>query len=189
MRPDAAWLRTIKEQFDLYGLMTAEALSALLGHEIPMRMLRKILRRLEDEELLIKGYLLKGSGTLYWCTRKAYGGLGKLEFAEGFILSPEDNLTQYLRAAFRDLMPETGRYAVFRGTNVVGSFGGKMHGGKLLVSDVQGGEECEELIDRYARKLGLALAERGEGRISDWEVMDFYQRTHPGIKENSARQS
>src|SRR4030042_1539209 len=130
MKPEAAWLRAIREQFDLYGLITAEALSGLLGHEIPMRVLRKLLRQLEDEELVVKGYLLKGSGTLYWCTRKAYAELGKMEFTEGFILSPEDNLTQYLRAAFRDLMPETGRYAVLRGAKVIGSFGGKMHGGK-----------------------------------------------------------
>ncbi len=189
MRPQAAWARAIELQFELYGLITAEALSTLLGHEIPMRELRRLLRRLEDDGLLVKGYLLTGSGTLYWCTRKAFEELGGSEFSEEFILSPEDNLTLYLRAAFRDLTPETGRYAVLKGTSVIGSFEGKIHGGKLLVSDVQGEQECEEIIDKYAKRLGLALAERGEGKISDWEVMDFYQRTHPGVRENSARQS
>jgi len=189
MSRQAAWSRIIAQMFEVYGLLTAEALGTLLGHEISMRELRKILRGLEDGGLLLKGYLLKGSGTLYWCTGKAFQGLGKAEFDEGFILSPEDNLTQYLRAAFRDLMPETGRHAVFRGASMIGSFEGKVSGSKLLVSDLQGSEDCEEIIGRHARKLGVALAERGEGRISDWEIMDFYQRTHPGVKENPARQS
>ncbi len=189
MSREAAWARIITQLFDIYGLMTAEGLGTLLGHEISMRELRKMLRRLEDEGLLVKGYLLRGSGVLYWCTKKAFEGIGKHEFAEDFILSPEDNLTQYLRASFRDLMPETGRHAIFRGSVIVGSFEGKLTGNKLLVSSVQGGPECEELIGKYAKRLGLALADRGEGRLSDWEIMDFYQRTHPGVKENSARQS
>jgi hypothetical protein len=154
-----------------------------------MREIRKILRRLEDSDLLVKGYLLKGSGTLYWCTKKAFELLSDSEFKGDFVLSPEDNLTLYLRTAFRDLMPETGRYAVFRGPTMIGSFEGKVSGNKLIISEIEGGQECEELIDKYARRLGLALSERGEGRISDWEIMDFYQRTHPGVKENSARQS
>ena len=189
MARETAWTRVIRQMFEVYGVATAEALGTLLGHEIPMRELRKILRRLEDEGVLVKGYLLKGSGTLYWCTKAVFGRLGLVEFGADFVLSPEDNLTQYLRAAFRDLTPETGRHAVFRGTSMIGSFVGKVSGNKLLVSDVQGGLGCEELIGLYAKKLGLALGDHGEGRISDWEVMDFYQRTHPGIRENSARQS
>jgi ATP-dependent Lhr-like helicase len=189
MTREGARARIVTQLFEVYGLMTAEALGTMLGHELSMRELRKILRRLEDGGLLVKGYLLRGSGTLYWCTRNAFERIGKADFKEGFVLSPEDNLTQYLRASFRDLMPDTGRHAVFLGSNMIGSFEGKVHGNKLLVSDIQGGPECEELIDKHARKLGLALADRGEGRISDWEIMDFYQRTHPGVKENSARQS
>jgi len=189
MSHDAAWSRIVTQLFGIYGLMTAEALSSLLGHEIPMREIRRVLRRLEDAGLLVKGYLLKGSKSLYWCTKAVFEHIDEVEFKADFVLSPEDNLTLYLRAAFRDMMPETGRYSVFRGPALIGSFEGKVAGNRLLVADVQGGEECDELIDKYARRLGLALAERSEGRISDWEIMDFYQRTHPGVKENSARQS
>jgi hypothetical protein len=185
---EAAWKRVVTQLFEMYGLATAEAIGTLLGHEISMREVRKILRSLEDEGLLVKGYLLKGSGTLYWSTKRAFGAIREARFDEEFILSPEDNLTLYLRTAFRDLMPDTGRHAIFRGVRIIGSFDGKISGNRLEVTAVQGGQECEEIIDRYARKLGLALADRGEGRISDWEIMDFYQRTHPGVKESPSRQ-
>ena len=58
-----------------------------------------------------------------------------------------------------------------------------MKGGKLEIHDLVGGPECEEIIEAYARTLGLALMDREEGRIPDWEIMDFYQRSHPGVNE------
>jgi len=96
------------------------------------------------------------------------------------VLSPGDYLSQYLRVCFRDIMPETGRYAVFQGIRMIGSFEGKSKGGKLEVGDIKGGPECQEIVSEYARIRGLLLAEKEAGTISDWEIIDFYQRTHPG---------
>ncbi len=183
LRREAAWAGVVKRLFDNYGVMTAESLSALLGHEIPMREIRHTLRALEDEDLLVKGYLLNGSGQLYWASMKIHKGFGSKPFVGNVVLSPEDNLTQYLRAGFRELLPETGRYAVFKGTSLIGSFDGRIKAGRLQVSDLKGDPECEQIIEDYARLLGLALSEKEAGRISDWEVMDFYQRTHPGVGE------
>ena len=176
-----AWTSIVRNLFVMYGVVTAEALSTLLGHEIPMREIRRVLRTLEDEGFLVKGYLLRGSGTLYWATLTAFQQLGKKEFSSAFVLSPEDNLTLYLRSSCRELLPETGRYAVFRGPSMVGSFEGRLKSGKLEVSDLRGDPECEDIITRHARLLGLALTDREEARLSDWEIMDFYQRTHPGL--------
>jgi hypothetical protein len=97
------------------------------------------------------------------------------------VLSPEDNLTQFLRASCRDLLPETGRHAIFQGTKVIGSFEGKIKAGRFEVSDLQGDPTCPEIVGAYAHSLGLALTDRDEGSVSDWEIMDFYQRTHPGL--------
>ena len=99
------------------------------------------------------------------------------------VLSPEDNLVLFLRAGYRDLLPETGRHAIFRGTSLIGSFEGRLKSGRLEVSDLKGPDECAEIVSSYARRLGLALSEREEGRMSEWEIMEFYQKTHPGMKE------
>jgi hypothetical protein len=145
-----------------------------------MRELRRCLKRLEEEGRLVKGYILRGSGVLHWVSIEAYKSLGKTSFSETFVLSPGDMFTQYLRASFRDMLPETGRFAIFRGTKLVGSFEGKLREGILEVADARGEADCEEIIAEYAKKLGLATAEREEGRMSEWEIIDFYQRTHPG---------
>ncbi len=178
---EVAWTRIIGRVFDSFGIMSAESLALLLGHEIPMRELRRCLRRLEDEGRLVKGYMLRGSGTLYWASIAAYGSLGRTHFSETFVLSPMDMLTQYLRATFRNLLPETGRFAIFRGTELIGSFEGRLKGGHLEISGAQGEPGCERIISDYAKRLGLAASEREEGRMSEWEIIDFFQRSHPGM--------
>ena len=180
---ETAWRRIVKRLFDDYGIMTAESLGTLLGHEIPMREIRKTLRALEDEGALVKGYLLKGSGVLHWASVQAFEDLGKVVFSDPVVLSPEDVLTQYLRAGYRDLLPETGRYAILRGTTLIGSFDGRMKAGRLQVADLKGDPECEQIVSAYAKKIGLALADREEGRIPDWEIMEFFQKSHPGMRQ------
>jgi len=147
-----------------------------------MREVRRALRKLEDEGVLVKGYLLTGSSVLHWATKEALDMLGRTTFSADVVLSPDDNFVLFLRSSFRDLLPETGRYAVFRGVHLIGSFKGNIRDGRLEVEDLVGGPECEAVVRAYAMRVGLALMERVEGQISDWEVMDFYHRTHPGAK-------
>lgn len=180
LRRGQAWARIIERMFGVYGVMSAESLATLLGHEIPMREVRAALRSLEDDGFLKKGYLIEGSTTLYWASDAAVRILGKARFDRQFVLSPEDNLTLYLRAGFRGRLPDTGRHAVFRGPELIGSFVGKVREGKLEVDDIHGDEDCAAVIVEYARTMGLALREREAGRISDWEIMEFYKKTHLG---------
>ena len=181
---ETAWARIFGRLFENYGIITAESLGSLLGHEIPMREIRKALRKLEDDGFLVKGYLLRGSGVLHWASIDAFHKLGNVAFSETIVLSPEDNLIQYLRAGFRQLLPETGRHAIFRGVMVIGSFEGRLKAGRMEVSDLKGEDGCADVVAAYARKLGLALSDREEGRMSEWEIMEFYQKTHPGMKED-----
>jgi hypothetical protein len=107
--------------------------------------------------------------------------LGKVRFGETFVLPPEDHLTMYLRASFRKVLPETGRFVIFTGPRVIGSFIGKVSKGRLEVRELVGEPGCDEIVARFAHTVGLALVDRGEGRISEWEIMEFYRKSHPGL--------
>jgi len=175
-----AWAAVIRRMFDVYGVMSAEGLASMLSHEIPMRQIRRTLRRLEDEGHLVKGYLLKGSGTLHWASMEAFAGLGRAEFLSTVVVAPSDNIVQYLRACCRDLLPETGRHAIFRGVTLIGSFERRSSGGRSEFFDIQGEDGCGRIVAEYARKMGAVTSEKDDGRLSDWEIVDFYHRTHPG---------
>jgi ATP-dependent Lhr-like helicase len=175
-----AWARVVKKVLDIYGVISAESIAMLLGHEIPMREIRRALRTLEDEGHLVKGFLMRGSGTLYWASKDAVDKLGKVRFESAVVLAPWDSLVQFLRTCIRDLLPETGKHVIFLGPLVIGSFWGRVKGGRFEVDGLVGDSRCEEIISSYARLIGRSLREKEEGRLSDWEIMDFYQRSHPG---------
>ncbi len=180
---EKAWADIFRQMFSVYGIITAENLSMMLGHEIPMREVRRTLRRLEDEGYLVKGYLMRGSGILHWATGEAFGALGRTVFGGTVVLAPSDNLVAYLRASFRDSLPETGRYAIFRGTTLIGSFEKRAKGNQKEFTDLRGEKDCEGIMEEYARRVGIATAEKDEERLPDWEIVDFFHKSHPGMNQ------
>ncbi|UCE46031.1 MAG: ATP-dependent helicase [Methanobacteriota archaeon] len=178
---EGAWMAVIKRLFDVYGIARAETIGALLGGDLRMRELRSILRQLERRGHLVKGHLLRGSTTMFWASKRAYGLLEDVEFDSSFVLSPEDNLYHFLRASDRELIPPGGRFAVFKGPEPVGSFAGRLRGGTLEIGDIEGGQECSAIIDEYARLLSKEHRTRQMQEASDWEIMEFYEKSHPGM--------
>jgi len=182
MTRQKAWKRVVQRLFERYGIISAESLGVLIGHEIPMREVRAALRSLEHDGVLVKGFLLNGSSTLYWCRSDLYPSLGQGGFAGSVVLPPNDDVVLYLRASFRNLLPETGRYVIFSGSSLIGSFKARRREGKFEVSDLQGEPGVAELAAEFSKRIGLALAAKDVGRISEWEIADFYHRSHPGLR-------
>lgn len=180
MARKTAWNRIFRQLFDRYGVMTAEALALMLSGDLSMREVRSCLRDLEREGFLVKGHLSRGSTALHWATRRALGMLGQAKPVAAVVLSPSDGLTTFLRASHRSLLPDTGRYAVFSGSRMIGSFEGRLRKDGLIVADVVGDESCMDVISAHARKLGLAASDHSGGSVSDWEITEFYRKSHPG---------
>ena len=178
---EGAWLAIISRLMEFYGIASAETLGYLLGRDLRMRELRALLRKLQEKGVLVKGHLLEGSSTVYWATRMAASSLGEAHVEDHFILSHDDNLHYYLRASFKDFSHTAGRHLMFSGTELVGSFSGRIKDGALLVEDYSGDEEFRWMIGEYASRIGIRLRKRDSSEIPDWEIMSFYEKSHPGI--------
>ena len=178
---EGAWLAIISRLMEFYGIASAETLGYLLGRDLRMRELRSLLRKLQEKGVLVKGHLLEGSSTVYWATRMAASSLGEAHVEDHFILSHDDNLHYYLRASFKDFSHTAGRHLMFSGTELVGSFSGRIKDGALLVEDYSGDEEFRWMIGEYASRIGIRLRKRDSSEIPDWEIMSFYEKSHPGI--------
>jgi hypothetical protein len=79
------------------------------------------------------------------------------------------------------MLPETGRYAIFRGITLIGSFEKRTKGNQKEFTDLRGEKACEQIMADYARIVGVATTEKDDERVPDWEIVDFFHKSHPGM--------
>jgi hypothetical protein len=50
-----------------------------------------------------------------------------------------------------------------------------------VLHDLIGGPEARAIVNRHVRALGLTIrVDDDADTIPDWEIQDFYEKTHPG---------
>ena len=168
----------IRLLFRNFGLMSAENLARFIKFEMRMREIRQILGELEDEGYLTKGFLVQGDETVHWMLKKEVGRIGPLA-KEEFVLTPMDNLSYFLQPQIRERYG-TWCYVAFRGPEMVGAFKAKKKAKDLFLYELVGGPEIKKMVVKHVRELGMTIREPDDRETPDWELMDFYERTHPG---------
>jgi len=168
----------VRRMFLNFGVFTAENLQRHMMSEFPMRDLRRILAELESEGFLVKGFLGRENGSLHWVLADGLDAIGPL-FDGSFVLTPEDNLYSYLRPWIRE------RYdglvsLIFSGTEVIGHFRSKKRGSDMIVLEFQGGRGARAILSDHVKAMEFTLR-GGEPEVTpDWEIQEFYEKTHPG---------
>ena len=168
----------IRLLFRNYGLMSAENLVRFMKFEMRMRELRSILAELEDEGLLVKGFLVQGDETVHWMLAQD----AEREFREPsaeLVLSPMDNLSYLLQPQIKERFG-AWCYVIFNGAEMAGAFRAKKKGNDLYVTEVIGGPDAKRAMKAHVRMLGMTIREGSPDQREEWEVQDFYERTHPG---------
>ncbi|MDH7508705.1 MAG: ATP-dependent helicase [Methanomassiliicoccales archaeon] len=175
---DEARTRLVEHLFENYGIFSAENLARMLDFIMPMRDLRRLLANLEREGLLAKGYFISDDETLYWILNNDLP-LKEIEYEDGFVLTTDDNLYFYLQPW---LKKEAGQRAeaIFKGPRLIGSFKAHRLGTDLYLDEFHGGQEAKRILNAHLRINNFTLRKSREEKIPDWEVQEFYEKTHPG---------
>ncbi|MCL2334064.1 MAG: ATP-dependent helicase [Candidatus Methanoplasma sp.] len=170
-------LKTItKKHFKDFGTFSAEELAQFLG--LRMAVVRKMLKDLEEEGFLVKGFLVKDDPTLRWMLKDDVG-LKPEKFKETFLLNTQDNLHIYLREMIKRECGAT-ECVVFDGINIIGSFEGKVASSGAKVENFKGGDKAYKCIRDTAKSLGVKIEEKKSQEDDDWDVSEFYLKTNPG---------
>ncbi|MDR0778198.1 MAG: winged helix DNA-binding domain-containing protein, partial [Methanomassiliicoccaceae archaeon] len=167
----------IRIHFRCFGIFSAEQLYRfLLGFR--MGELRATLAELEDEGFLVKGFLRKDDPTVMWMLKEDIDN--NIEPAgEMFLLNTQDNLHVYLR----DMVKQecgSSENVVFKGTKIIGSFKGKLTVTGAKIEDLRGTDEALKFIKDMSTALGVSSEKRKKEEDKDWDVCEFYHKTHPG---------
>ncbi|MDD1743408.1 MAG: winged helix DNA-binding domain-containing protein, partial [Methanomassiliicoccales archaeon] len=168
----------VRNLFENFGLMSAENLSRFMKFELRMRDLRDILAQLEDDQVLVKGFLVEGDDAVHWMLAADADKKIALPKDE-FLLTPMDNLSYLLYPMIRERFG-TWQYVVFQGTEMLGAFKGRKKGKDLYAFDIVGGKEVKRIMAEGIRLLNMTIREGQIGGTQEWELQEFYEKTHPG---------
>ena len=91
-----------------------------------------------------------------------------------------DDQLQQLRDRIKEQCGAT-EAAVFRGTDVVGSFKGKVTASGAKVEDFKGPMDIMRFVKMTASKYGVSLRKDSERESDEWDSMEFYLKSNPGI--------
>ena len=177
LEKDEATAAVIRNHFEDFGIFSAERLALFTGFR--MGIIRRVLADLEDEGLLVKGYLREDSSTLYWMLAADYGK--KVDKVRDLmVLNTQDNLHVYLRDRIKDQCGAT-EAAVFRGSDVVASFRGKITASGAKVEEFKGPMDILRFVKMTASKYGVSLRKDSDRESDEWDSMEFYLKSNPGV--------
>ena len=176
MGKERAMKSIIKRHFMDFGTFSAEELAQFLG--IRMFMVRKMLSELEKEGYLVKGFLVRDDSTLRWILKED-AEIKPEPFKEMLLLNTQDNLHIYLRNMIKRECGAT-ECVVFDGTQIIGSFEGKVTSSGAKVENFKGSEKAYKYIKDVAKSLGVKIEEKRPQEEEDWDVSEFYLKTNPG---------
>jgi len=117
---DEARKAVMRRTAESLGVFSAEAIANFARFEFNMAETRKLLRELEREGRLVKGFFARGERTVYWMLKEGLDEIEKLKFDRTFVLSPLDNLALFLRSEVGQRWRMGGHvFVIFQGTEMV----------------------------------------------------------------------
>jgi len=156
IEPPEARKWVVKRIFGNFGIFSAERLASYTKHKIGMLEIRRILRELEDEGILVKGLLLEDSEVVHWMIADDIQRVGNVESERRFVLSPKDQLFQYLHDDIKRSFGITNCYVVFHGDRMVAAFKAKERVSRLVIEEFVGEwPDVERTVEMWAYRMGL----------------------------------
>jgi ATP-dependent Lhr-like helicase len=139
---------------------------------------REVLKEIEAEGFVKKGFFVSGDPTLRWMLAEDIGKSSR-RAGESLILNSQDNLNVYFRDMFKT---ETGttRSVIIANNKVIGSFIGKITVAGAKVEDFQGNDRAARMMKEAAQSVGARLDTQRQRDDEDWDVSEFYTKVNTG---------
>jgi len=171
---DKARLETVRRLFHAFAIFSAENLASFTRFAFNMSETRHLLRELEREDFLVKGFFIKGEKRLYWAIKDELSSIEKMTFDGKFVLTPQDDLSLYMREDIVGQWRKGVCYVIFDGAEMVGAFNASKRRTSLVVTEFDGDNLARRILQEFERENEIEI-EVERDRITDEEIMHWFE--------------
>ena len=156
---DKAELRKeyIRKLVQKYPVITLRQLTQLAGPSFKPEELKAVLNAFEEDETLIKGFLIEDFHQVCWGRKELLKDAKQIPSIRDFVLPPSDPIAPY----FTDIMKERfgfgSAYLVFRNAEPVAAFKANTRNKIIDVKDFEGSEQAWRIVKEFAWEHQMPL--------------------------------
>ncbi|MCK4367794.1 MAG: hypothetical protein KAW84_07610, partial [Thermoplasmata archaeon] len=169
--------RVIERILRNFGIFSAEGFALFTKNEFKMDEIRRVLRELEDEGVLVKGFFREGSDKIYWLVKEDLENVGTVSVDRKFVLTPMDLLFHYLRLRIGAEFRLGWCFVIFDGPKMIGAFKARKKGDELTISKFVGDEGARAIVREFADTNRIWIRDQPE-RPDDWEIIEWYEKMY-----------
>ena len=148
------YIRKLVEQ---YPVITLRQLTQLAGTSFKPEELKAVLNVFEEDETLIKGFLVEDFHQVCWGRKELLEEARSIPSIRDFVLPPSDPIAPY----FADIMKERfgfgSAYLVFRNAEPVAAFKANTRNKIIDVKDYEGSEKAWRIVKEFAWEHQMPL--------------------------------
>ena len=148
------YIRNLVEKFPV---ITLRQLTQLAGPSFKPEELKAVLNAFEEDETLIKGFLIEDFHQVCWGRKELLQEAKSIPSIRDFVLPPSDPIAPY----FADIMKERfgfgSAYLVFRNAEPVAAFKANTRNKIIDVKDYEGSEKAWRIVKEFAWEHQMPL--------------------------------
>jgi hypothetical protein len=147
----------IRKLVEQYPVITLRQLTQLAGTSFKPEELKAVLNVFEEDETLIKGFLIEDFHQVCWGRKELLEEARSIPSIRDFVLPPSDPIAPY----FADIMKERfgfgSAYLVFRNAEPVAAFKANTRNKIIDVKDYEGSEKAWRIVKEFAWEHQMPL--------------------------------
>ncbi len=160
-----------------FGIFSAESLSAFTRREYSMKELRQILRDLEADGVVKKGFFKMGDDTLFWMIKDDLNNMKNskidcnMEMDHYLIISPQDQLANYLSAEVRKKFGLNACFIIMKDCELIGAFKIKQYKTRVQIIDIICPEDTYTEVEKFFRLNKLDIIDEDAEKLYTYEEL------------------
>jgi Lhr-like helicase len=180
MAQKSARVDVVRNLFMQFGIFSAENLAVYTKFEYKVSELRQLLKELESDGFLSRGYFIDGDDTLFWMVREDLermrtGWVPKIDGA--FVLTPDDRLSHCLAGRIYQKFRKGNCFVIFSDGKMTCAFKGRFGKGELIVQDFECAPSDRQILEMFAYRKGLRIVREEKKEEVDWDLISYVDKT------------